>query len=325
MTDTARRAVLTLALGQPVYIQMAANLARSFRYWHRRSDIRFAVATDQPEHLPPDVREGVETVPVDAGQYGTGFSPKLHMDKLAPAEETLFIDADCLVAGSLEPVFERFDGHEVSVIGQMMSSGEWWGDIATRRRKLDVAEVPVFVGGVYYLRKSTASRRVYETARELEARYEELGMVKLRGVPNEEPLVSLGMALHGQRPVPDDGSIKADAMCFPSGIEFDVFEGHSVFRNNTDREFSMLSLQEARPVIGHFNDRFAERDPYTHEATRLRKVLADGWPLTAAGAYAKARHTLPQHTVRTTKEVLRPLYHRIFGTREVTQSARFPD
>lgn len=320
MSDS--RSVLTLGLGKSIYIQMASTLARSFRCWHRNSNIQFALVTDQPSKVPKDVREFAEILPVDPGQFGSGFSPKLHLDKLVPADQTLFVDADCLITGSLDPVFEKFSGRSVSTVGRMISEGDWWGDVGERCKKVGVDEVPLLVGCVYYLEDDPTSSRVYETARSLEDQYERLGLIPLRGSPNEEPLVSLGMALHGQEPISDDGRIKADAMSYPSSIEVDVFEGKALFMDHTDQKNLTGTLREARPIIAHFNDTHAEKPPYTREATKLRKVQAEGWPLWVAEMYAIARHTILYRSLESTKDILRPLYRSLFGTRSVKENPR---
>lgn len=323
---SSSRAVLTLSLGNSIYIQMAATLARSFRYWHQDDSIQFVIATDQPDKIPNDLGDFVEVLPAESEQYGTGFTPKLHLDQITPADRTLFVDADCLIVGSLEPVFDRFAGQSVSTVGHMISEGDWWGDVAERCEKVGVSEVPLLVGCVYYIEDDSTAQSVYEAARELEDKYQELGMIPLRGSPNEEPLVSLGMALHGQEPIPDDGRIKADAMSYPTGIEVDVFKGRALFKNYTDKEYTdqkhLMGIREARPVIAHFNDTYAERPPYTHEAARLRKVHACGWSFWSAEMYAMVRHTIPHRCVESTKDALRPLYRALFGTRGVKENPR---
>jgi len=316
------KAVLTMGLGKPIYLQMAATLARSFHVWHSDSDIQFYIVTDRVDQLPKDVKKFVEVISIESGEYGTGFSPKLHLDRLAPTDRTLFIDADCLITGPLDSVFDRFEGRSVSTVGRMVSEGEWWGDIAERCEKVGLDEIPLLVGCIYYLEDDSTATEVYETARSLEDRYEELGLILLRGSPNEEPLLSLGMALHGQEPIPDDGRVKADAMSYPSGIEIDVFRGTALLKDYTDQDHLTGTLREARPVIAHFNDTFAEKPPYTREATRLQKVEADGWPRWVAGMYATARHTLPHQCLETTKDVLRPLYRSLFGTRSPKENPR---
>src|SRR5436190_21376165 len=98
MTGTDERAVLTIAAGKPLYLQLALNLARSFLFWHRNSEIRFWIATDQPCELDPSL-EQVGLIRLKPGQLPQGFSSKLHLDTLAPARQTLFVDADCLCFG----------------------------------------------------------------------------------------------------------------------------------------------------------------------------------------------------------------------------------
>ncbi len=116
--------VLTIATGKSIYIQMAVNLARSFKWWHKNSDIKFAIATDQAYLIPPDLSD-ILIIELQPNQYGQGFSPKLHLDKISPADNTLFVDADCLCVGSLESVFDRCKGHTVSVIGKTILEGDF--------------------------------------------------------------------------------------------------------------------------------------------------------------------------------------------------------
>ncbi len=321
---TVKRAVLTLALGKPVYIEMAYNLARSFFWWHRDSDIQFILATDSKSVLPKDLRK-IEVIRLEAGQYGYGFSPKLQLDRMTPAEETLFLDADCLCVANLEPVFEKFHDREVSVVGRTEVDGELFGDIAARCRAVRVPWVPRFCGGLYYLKKGEVCAEVFRAARQLETRYDELGLARLRGVPNEEPLIGLGMALCGQQPVPDDGSIKAEPMFFSGPVEVDVFAGRARLSDHADKPKPYPEWQlpgEARPAVVHFVAYFANRPPYTTEAFRLRRVLRDGWPLPVATFFAALTQTLPHRISEWIKETLRPLYHAWFGPRALKPSDR---
>jgi hypothetical protein len=324
-SSSKARAVLTLALDKPIYFEMAINLARSFLWWHRSSDIRFFLATDQRMKLPSDLLD-IQTIRLNPGQFGTGFSSKLYLDKLAPAQETLFIDADCLCVGKLDEVFERFQGRDVSVVGREESEGELFGDIKSRCQAVGVGAVPRFCGGLYFVRKTPVSDAVFASARELEKRYEALGMIRLRGVPNEEPLIGLGMAIHRQHPVSEDGTIKAEPMFFSGQTEIDVFEGKARLfnRSGSAKPFPDWNIpNEAHPVIVHFNCAFAGQPPYTTEACRLRLVMRDHWPRFLATMYAHVVHRVPFVVMRTVKDVLRPLYHSWFGPRKIKPSSRF--
>lgn len=324
MSELIERAVLTLAVGKPVYFQMAVNLARSFSIWHPNRDIKFVLATDRSDPLPMDSCH-VSRIQLQPGQYGSGFSPKLHLDRISPAQETLFLDADCLCVGNLEKVFERFKNWDMSVIGREETEGELFGDIAERCRTVSVSWVPRFCGGIYYFKKGGVATKVFDKARELEQRYDELGLARLRGVPNEEPLIGLAMALADQHPIPEDGSIKAEPMFFSGQTELDVFAGHARLFNLPGMPAPRPDWKipaEARPLVVHFNCSFAERPPYTTEALRLEKVLGFGWPIAAATAYAWLKCALPFDIGKQTKDMLRPIYHALFGCRQVKRSAR---
>lgn len=316
------KAVLTIATGKKLYLDMAAALARSFRLWNRDNGVDFILATDQPSLIPPDL-DWVNIHVLRAGEYGEGFSPKLHIDKMSHADATLYIDADCLCAGSLEAVFETFKGKAVSAIGKNMTNGEWFGDISDRRARFSIDAVPVFVGATYYFEKGEVAKTVFEDARRLEAQYDEIGLVRLRDRPNEEPLISLGMALNGEQPVPDDGMIKADAMHFPDQIAVNVFKGKALFANTSGHvQNTSPSVRLSQPVIAHFNDSYAHQLPYTREARRLEAIVGHGHPQFIGDAYAAITESLPKTVMSTCKDTLRPIYRKVFGVRRVKQNVR---
>lgn len=321
--DTSGRAVLTLALSKPVYVDMAANLARSFLRWNAAAGIRFALCTDQPDLVPADLRERIDVIPVAPGAYGRGFSPKLHLDRLAPAARTLFLDADCLCVGSVEPLFERMGGRPVATIGYPLEEGEFFGDVAAIRERFGIPAMPWFVGGAYYLERGAESAAIYAAARELEREYDEIGLVRLRGVPNEEPLMAIAMALHGWMPIPDDGSLKAEPMTFPDDVCIDVLGGHArLVAVGGGRHPAMRHLSVAEPRVVHFHGEWVHSAIYRREAVRLRRVVAHHWPPWAAGAVTAATVTLPDAIASRGRDALRPLYRRVFGYRRVPPSIR---
>jgi hypothetical protein len=322
MNRESQRAVLTIATGKAVYIEMAANLARSFKYWHNGSNIRFALATDQPQFIPPDLHD-IEVISLRPGQYGPGFSPKLYLDQLAPASKTLFIDADCLCVGPLDAVFDQFEGHAVSVIGDTVSDGEAWGSVPDICEACQIESLPRFVGGVYYLEKGEVSSKVFEKARELEPRYDDIGLARLRGFANEEPLIAIAMAICGQSPIAEDGRIKADAMSFTFREDVDVIKGRAALFNKEGGPFpTRVTLTEAHPLIVHFNCTFAERHPYPRETFKLEKVIAKGWPKWLASVCAGLSRSAPQKATQVFKDLFRPAYRKVFGVRGVAPSKR---
>jgi hypothetical protein len=317
-----KRSVLTLAIGDHLYVRLAVNLARSFRYWHRGSDLRFVLATDQPQNLPSDL-EGIQIVELEPGRFGDGFSPKLYLNEFAPADQTLFVDADCLCTRPLHEAFDRFAGHDVSVVGRPISEGEWFGDVGDICESFDISAMPKFNGGVYYLEPGKECNSVYETAQSLKSEYDEIGFKRLRTHPNDEVLVSLAMALHDQEPVPEDGTIMNSTLACPGGMDIDVLRGTSRLYNPDDHpdHNDWYRLEEMTPALVHFLGHETSRHPYRREAIRLKKVMRDGWPVWAADAWAALRFSMPWLTKERTKDLLRPIYHALFGTRSIQKSA----
>ncbi|MEI6429394.1 MAG: hypothetical protein WCO45_13585 [Pseudanabaena sp. ELA607] len=324
MKPTISRVALTIATGKPIYIQMAVNLARSFKWWHKDSDIKFAIATDQAHLVPPDLSD-IQIIKLQPNQYGQGFSPKLHLDKIAPADKTLFVDADCLCVGSLESVFERFAGHDVSVVGGTISEGEWFGNISAVCQRFNVQTLPKFNGGIYYLEKGEISDQVYATARELEPQYDEIGLIRLRNCPNDELLMAISMAIHDQTPISDDGSIMSDPQACQGGITIDVFRGISKLINPNfphPKHQSWYPFHEVNPVVVHFLGYYTSTYPYTREALRLQLVQTQNFPLWLSELFAIITITIPFFTTKTVKNSLRPIYHYFFGYRLVSKSNR---
>jgi hypothetical protein len=322
--QSSQKAVLTIATGKPVYVRMAINLARSFKLWHKGSPIRFTLVTDQKHLLPEDLSD-INVIEIEPGSYGQGFSTKLHLDSFAPAEQTLFVDADCLCVGSLETVFERFAGRAVSVVGGTISEGEWFGDVAAICRRFGVASLPKFNGGVYYLEKGEQGRRVYETARELEPLYDDLGLSRLRGRPNDELLMAIAMAVHGETPIPDDGSILSDPQACPGAMHVDVIRGESRLINPpppAPQHREWYPFTNVSPILVHFLGYHTSAYPYRREELILKLVSARKWAVPFARAYATLARSLPLEGTRLARDLLRPVYRQMFGVRSVSISDR---
>lgn len=319
------KSVFTVALGKPLYLQMACALARSFRLWHGDSDIHFHLVTDAKRSSLPVDLQNIKLISVRPGQYGTGFSPKLHLDKLAPADRSLFIDADCLCCGSLEPAFESFNGRPVSVIGREISDGEWFGDVAEICRQFGVPALPRFNGGIYYLEKGATASQIYQTARELEPRYDEIGFKRLRGHANDEVLVSLAMALHGQSPLPERGDIMNSLLAGPTGVKIDVFRGQALLLNpkcHPDHN-PWYHQEESRPVLVHFLGCPLSEFPYKYEMRRLDLHFGHGIPIWLATLISEVTVALPKQGAIWLKKAFRPLFRRLFGIRKIHSNARF--
>jgi len=317
------RAVLTIASGKPVYINMGVALARSFRRWHKDSDIVFQFATDQADKLPADVKEFVSVVPFKPGELGEAFTPKLHLDKLTEARKTLFIDADCILYRSLEPLFDEFNEKDFSLIGEMVKQGEFWGNLKERCERFKIPHVPIFFGAVYYFEAGETSKSVFEKARELEPQYDDIGMIRLRGHHNEEPLLGVSMAMHDQMPVEDDGSHKVDALKFQTKMQANVWKGfvHVENKPGHPKHQPQNKLRKASPIIYHYNDSFARTPLYLAEADFLNRV-AGGTSEPLAWLLSRMAILWPGRLKTGVRDTFRPLYRKVFGTRKIGETDR---
>lgn len=318
------RAAITLATTKAVYLEMAYTLARSFMVWNRDSGIGFFIVTDLDTELPADLK-GVNLVRILPGALGKGFSPKLHLDELAPAAHTLFIDADCLCVGPLAPVFDRFAGRPVAVAGGKISTGLWWSDVAEVCRRIGVPSLPKFNGGVYYLEPGERATAVYRRAREVAPLYDAWNLVRLRGHANDEILMAIAMAEAGLEALQDDDdTIMAPFNVYPHFLELDVFAGRCRICNPPPpHRLSQpdLPIKTIEPLIPHFVNDYTDHWRYRAEALKLR-VVAKGMPLALARLLAFCAIVVPGRAVEIAKVTLRPAYRKLFGVRRVRLTAR---
>jgi hypothetical protein len=318
--------VLTIATGKKLYVDLAVNLARSFWYWNSDTNIDFYLVTDVEELLPEDIKAYTKIIKVKKDELGKGFTPKLFLDKLAPAGQTLFIDSDCLVYGNLNIVFEKFKGHNVSVIGTMVSNIEWFGDIEKICKKFDIPHLPKFNGGVYYLENGENAAKVYQKARDLEQQYDEIGFVRLRGRPNDEVLMALSMQLMGEQPIEEDGSVMAEFVNFKSGVKSDLLNGKAELYNTPGhKEYNQLwPLRIAKPLIVHYLGNYNQLHPYITEAKTL-DLLAKGKNKSTAKILAELGVAVPYKLKEFTRNTFRPAYRLLFGFRQIEKSERIID
>jgi len=318
------RNILTIATGKKLYVDLAVHLARSFYLWNENSDITFYIVTDLPDLVESDVLKYAKIITVKKGELGEGFSPKLHLDKLAPGGQTLFIDSDCLIFGNLDSVFERFKGKSVSVVGGYIADGEWFGEIKEICKQFNIPHIPKFNGGIYYLEKGEIASKVYAKARELEKDYDKIGFKRLRNRPNDEVLMALAMQLYQMEPIEDDATIMSDPQACPGGYEIDVITGKRWLLNPpppNPLHRIWYPFTKVEPLIFHFLGYYTQHYPYRREIYRLDKKLKNklNWQ---TKAYAKLNIEWPEKIKIAFKELFRPLYRLVFGTRKIVKSER---
>jgi hypothetical protein len=137
-------------------------------------------------------------------------------------------------------------------------------------------------------------------------------------------LVSLAMALHGEKPIAEDGTIMNSVLAGPGGVELDVFKGRALLRNPISHSSHnpWYGSEFLRPTIVHFCGTDMSIYPYGQEILRLDLVRRRHWPLWLATLWSKVSYSWPLLGWSLLKDRFRPLYHRLLGPRRVRKSGR---
>jgi hypothetical protein len=311
----ADNCAFTIAFGKQSYRDMAINLARSVEKYN--PNLSFFIFTDNVLKIPKNL-QNTKVVVCEPKYYGVGFSIKLSLDRLAPTNRALFIDADCLVYKTLDPFFDIFRGISVGVIGVSKFEGEMFGNVTSICKSFSVPSLPQFNGGIYYIEKCSESISIYNKARELEKIYDEIGLVRLRGQPNDEILISISLALHSVSPIIDDGSLYADFQWWPVTNKLNIINGvaemmnppfpHPLHQNN-------FPASNAHPAVVHYLGQHVELPLYRRETTAL--ILDRYTPFADVFAWIMF---IPHFSLLSVKRFFRPFFHKFFSPRKIRNS-----
>lgn len=198
------RGVLLVAHGRQSYWEEACTLARSIRVTSPNTVISVASDLGVPEptwraagfdaYMPYDFREC------------SRLTFKMHLDRITPfTDTTLFIDSDSICYRNLDEIFDAYSGHDFVTLGRNVTESYWFRDSARLRRDFCTDAFPFFCGDFYLFRKSSRAKQVFESAREVMANYDALGINPECGHFNDEPCFSLAMVQHGLTALPGRG------------------------------------------------------------------------------------------------------------------------
>ncbi|MDP9077363.1 MAG: hypothetical protein M3O71_08080 [Bacteroidota bacterium] len=248
--------IITIALGEKRYIEMAKMLALSLI--HTNPGIKRAIVSDAGELEFTGLYDTY--IPYDRG-LGKGLSNKLYLDKYSPFQETLFIDSDCLVFTSLDAMIDLSRRYPFVVFGDQITSGDWYMDVAAMCKKFSLPSVPLFNGGTYYFNDKVVAANIYDKARELAENYKTLGFTEFRGSINEEPLVSVAMAINHVDAVDDKGIGMRTPIGLIGPLKIDVLNKQCSFNKQGEH---------VEPAIMHFAGSYAIAFHYKRETAKLK-------------------------------------------------------
>ncbi|MEM9495934.1 MAG: hypothetical protein AAGA09_08010 [Pseudomonadota bacterium] len=225
------RGYITLATGRREFIEMAVNLVLSLRKFD--PDKEFCLLHDQSiEFLTPqtralfhhlgDVRECPSKPSIANLNKLLGFEG-------SPFEETMFIDADCIIVKSdMDRHWEKMSAQDFNIAGEKAIGGSWYDlDIANLCKELGAPYIARMNSGVYYFNRSEKAEAVFKTSIDLFRERKELLAVQRKNYNYDyadEPFFGASMGVNRIDPAsytPEEGSIMITTL-HAKNVEFDL-------------------------------------------------------------------------------------------------------
>lgn len=259
------RGFVTIVTGKEAYYRLAHNLLLSYRY-HAKSQMPFAILCDQHNRWTEDFDE---VVIISNPAYS--YFDKMRILDLSPFDETIFIDADCLLFRDPNSLWSLFkNGPDVGVLGATIpldSDKGWWDveDLGELKNRVDYKMT--IQGGIYYVRNSGKDIPAFiETCRLIEEHYLDYHFRMFEDSYSDEMIISLACCVHHYKPAKD----WVDVFAFYPEVKFlamDILSGAL--------EFEWIKFPDHRykdSLLIHFSTTFARnRWQYKKEVFKLKR------------------------------------------------------
>lgn len=264
---------------------MACHLAATFCAFHSTRDVGFTIITNKPfTPWPRLLLRGVKVLISENLVYEGKdvLMNKVVAAMISPYEKTIMLDADCLIAGSLVPVFEMLEGKDLAVVGEKITTGFWHAEVERMREHFTIPYLFRFVGSFYYFCKSDMVARVFEAVVPIAAECDKIGVALVHGrLRNEEVPLSIAMAVHGSAlqtyAIPETVPVKAETMFYPRR-NFNLLWGPASMStgvSNLRTEFfeNVWPLKKSAAIIAYDSDS-RRRIDYRLNVMQARTFLA---------------------------------------------------
>jgi hypothetical protein len=191
---------ITIATGRDKYYIMAHNLLLSYRY-HAKVRVPFAILCDRHNEWTNDFDQ---VVIIDNPLRS--FMDKMRIFDLSPFDETIFIEADCLIYRDLYALWDIFkDSPDLGVLGDIfpLDSDDGWWKLENLGELKDKVDYKMDCqGGVLYVRNTGKGLPAFlETCRYIRSHYQDYRFRIFETVPQDETILTLASAVHHYRPV----------------------------------------------------------------------------------------------------------------------------
>ncbi len=271
------RGFVTIATGRKRYYIIAANLLASYRHFSA-SPLPFAIICDAEN----DYTKLFDDIVLLDNPHRS-YLDKLVLPRLAPYDETIFIDADCLAYRDLNDYWNYFEqAADFTAFGTTHPADfpyAWF-------KKNDVDEyadriefVPDFIGGVYFIRKDATLNAFSDTCTHILENYHRYTFRQF-SQPADEPIFALAMAVHGFKPV---DKAQAPICFFPHETSFtsDITTGQVRYTSKYESDCG----ERRWAYMVHWGSGNTSKPPYITEAARLKSAIRERGKLaTTCGA-----------------------------------------
>ncbi|MGL5351142.1 MAG: hypothetical protein ACRDA0_11405 [Cetobacterium sp.] len=262
MESKITRGFITIATGDIKYYELANNLLKSYKLF-RDEQIPFAIMCDKENEFTKNFDDIILM-----SNPTCSYLDKFQILVNSPYDETIFIDADCLAYDDLNKYWLYFENaSDVSCFGSSLSlnSKDGWflyKDVKEYKQKLKY--IPQMHGGIFFVRKSIGSKKIYNLCLEIAKNYHEYKF-KYFEKPADEPILALSMAVCDFRPVENKPEYYVFMPCVKK-INADILK-----KTLSYIKFSGEKINTC--MLIHFQNLNTQKELYKFELDRLNLII----------------------------------------------------
>lgn len=282
----------TVATGDQHYYRIADQLRRSYRHFSA-DPLPFAILCDR-ENTFTEVFDKVILLNHPTNSY----LDKLQLFDYLPYDISIFIDADCLAYGDLNRLFSYFEeADDFSCMGRVLPLEDktgWFNYEDLGELQSRVNYCVGLHGGIYYIRRTSKAKAVFDTAEEIARDYHRYHFKGNFSTPGDEPIIALSMALNGCRPVPHD-----------TGLICCYWEHENAMRLSPAEGKAWITRENRNTILVHWGTRFTRGLLYSKQIASLHHLESGSSVLTRV--FTEQKYDLLIGTERTRQLAVRIL------------------
>ena len=276
------RGFVTIATGREEYFFYARNLLLSYRLF-TDTPYPFSIVCDAENEYTALFDQ---TILIQPGEHP--YFDKFELLRLAPYDETIFIDADCLAYRDLNAFWDYFaQADDFSASGSNYPPDCGGGlfqidEIGSYKDR--VFWRPDIHGGLYFIRKGPICDRIYLDCQVIAQHYEDYHWPDICAPFADEPVLCLAMAINGCHATevePENYGIPWEV----TKLHCDLFTGKCVYATSWHPTVSC-----GRMI--HWSVRYCHKPLYRFEVVKLELMCKRGIRPDRNGIHLDLKNTL---------------------------------